>query len=159
VLESGDFFWLTYSGHGGQVSDTNSDDETDEKDETWVLYDRQLVDLELYALWGEFKPGVRIFVLSDSCHSGSVTRDIFDAAVPHVVSKGMVDDDQPRTKELPEAVEEATEKLYQEIQGSNPSSEKAVSPSSQAASPERSARGCHASSIRRGRYRDGTHRR
>ena len=30
-------------------------------------------------------------MLSDSCHSGSVAKDIFDAAVPHVVEEAMVD--------------------------------------------------------------------
>ncbi len=73
TLKSGDLFLITYSGHGGQVPDTNND-EKDRKDETWVLYDRQLVDDELYQLWGKFKTGVRILALSDSCHSGSVTR-------------------------------------------------------------------------------------
>lgn len=72
-LESGDILFVSYSGHGGQVPDLNSD-ETDELDETWVLYDRQIVDDELYALWARFKQGVRIFVLSDSCHSGTATR-------------------------------------------------------------------------------------
>jgi len=46
----------------------------DGKDETWVLYDRQLIDDELYALWAKFVPGVRIVMLSDSCHSGTVSR-------------------------------------------------------------------------------------
>lgn len=45
-------------------------------DETWVLYDRQLVDDELYKIWSKFKPLVRILVFSDSCHNGTVTRDI-----------------------------------------------------------------------------------
>src|SRR5215212_1220303 len=69
-LRAGDIFLLTYSGHGGQVRDTNGD-EDDGKDETWCLYDRQLVDDELYALWGRFEPGTRILMISDSCHSGS----------------------------------------------------------------------------------------
>src|SRR5262249_17665795 len=43
-------------------------------DETWVLYDRMLLDDELYQLWGQFQPDVRIFILSDSCHSGTVAR-------------------------------------------------------------------------------------
>src|SRR5262249_55362979 len=43
---------------------------------TWCLYDRQVVDDELYALWAHFKAGVRVFVLSDSCHSGTVTREV-----------------------------------------------------------------------------------
>lgn len=72
-LESGDILFLSYSGHGGQVPDLNSD-ETDELDETWALYDRELVDDELFALWGRFKRGVRIFMLSDSCHSGTMSK-------------------------------------------------------------------------------------
>jgi hypothetical protein len=73
LLDGGDIFFLSYSGHGGQVNDTNGD-ETDSQDETWCLYDRQLVDDELFSLWANFKPGVRIIVLSDSCHSGTVIK-------------------------------------------------------------------------------------
>lgn len=72
-LASGDLFMLTYSGHGGQLPD-KGDDEPDAQDETWCLFDGELVDDELYVLWSKFKPGVRILVFSDSCHSGSVTR-------------------------------------------------------------------------------------
>jgi hypothetical protein len=125
-LGQGDLFFLTYSGHGGQVPDTNGD-EQDATDETWVLYDRQLVDDELYDLWAGFTPGVRIFVLSDSCHSGSVTRDLFDALVPAIVAKGMVDDPAPRTKELPRDVQDATyrahERLYRQIQSEHKNGE------------------------------------
>ena len=80
-LGKDDIFLLTYSGHGGQVDDTNGD-EPDGKDETWVLYDGQLVDDELYLHYTQFKPGVRIFVLSDSCHSGTVTRAMYDEVAP-----------------------------------------------------------------------------
>jgi hypothetical protein len=73
LLQAGDTLLLTYSGHGGQTPDTSSDEE-DGKDETWVLYDRQVLDDELHALWAKFAPGVRILVLSDSCHSGTVAR-------------------------------------------------------------------------------------
>ena len=73
TLAVGDILWLTYSGHGGQMPDTNHD-EADGQDETWVLFDRQLIDDELYALFAKFKAGVRIIVLSDSCHSGTVMR-------------------------------------------------------------------------------------
>lgn len=72
-LASGDLFMLTYSGHGGQVPDLNRD-ENDLADETWCLYDRQLVDDYIYKILGAFKAGVRIIMLSDSCHSGSVAR-------------------------------------------------------------------------------------
>jgi metacaspase-1 len=70
-LQSGDIFALTYSGHGGQVPDPR---EEDGQSETWVLYDRQLVDDEIYLALARFRPGVRIVVLSDSCHSGTVIR-------------------------------------------------------------------------------------
>jgi metacaspase-1 len=72
-LAAGDLFLLSYSGHGGQVPDT-SGDEADKQDETWCLFDGQLIDDELYFELGQFAAGVRILVLSDSCHSGTVTR-------------------------------------------------------------------------------------
>jgi len=72
-LDKGDIFFLTYSGHGGVVFDWNQDEE-DLQDETWCLYDGQLIDDELYALWSKFASGVRILMLSDSCHSGTVAR-------------------------------------------------------------------------------------
>ena len=73
ALKPGDLFFLTFSGHGGQVPDTNRD-EPDRKDETWCLFDGQLIDDELYFELSRFAAGVRVLVLSDSCHSGSVTR-------------------------------------------------------------------------------------
>jgi len=72
-LKAGDLFLLSYSGHGGQVPDIHFD-ETDRMDETWCLYDGQMLDDELKQLWLKFRPGVHIIVLSDSCHSGTVTR-------------------------------------------------------------------------------------
>jgi hypothetical protein len=74
-LQSGDLFFLSYSGHGGQVPDVNGD-EADGKDETWCLYDGQLIDDELYFELSQFTAGVRVLVLSDSCHSGTVTREL-----------------------------------------------------------------------------------
>ena len=80
-LKGGDLFVLSYSGHGGQVRDA-SGDEPDKKDETWCLYDGQLIDDELYIELQQFKAGVRILVLSDSCHSGTVTRERIDPPPP-----------------------------------------------------------------------------
>ena len=74
-LQSGDLFFLSYSGHGGQVPDVTGE-EADKKDETWCLYDGQLIDDELYFAFSRFAAGVRILVLSDSCHSGTVTREV-----------------------------------------------------------------------------------
>jgi hypothetical protein len=81
TLGKDDIFLLTYSGHGGQVPDSNGD-EPDHKDETWVLFDGELVDDQLYELYTQFKPGVRVFVLSDSCHSGTVVRAMYDRTAP-----------------------------------------------------------------------------
>lgn len=74
TLVTGDLFWLSYAGHGGRIRDL-SGDESDFSDETWCLYDGHLLDDELHLLWSSFASGVRIFVVSDSCHSGTVTRD------------------------------------------------------------------------------------
>jgi metacaspase-1 len=82
-LQGGDILLLTYSGHGSQVPDQNGD-EDDGQDETWVLWDRMLVDDELKNMWARFQAGVRIFVLSDSCHSGTVSRDFYMPTSPPV---------------------------------------------------------------------------
>jgi hypothetical protein len=79
ALKTGDIFLLTYSGHGGQVPDRNSD-EPDTQDETWCLYDGELIDDEIYKALGQFGRGVRVLVFSDSCHSGTVIKVAFYAA-------------------------------------------------------------------------------
>ncbi len=120
-LESGDIFFVTYSGHGGQVPD-GDDEEADSSDETWVAYDRQIVDDELYELWGKFKPGVRIIVLSDSCHSGSVNKGITDdERVPDPVATAEKAAQQdPRFRALPRdkmiATYRKNKELYDGIQ-------------------------------------------
>jgi hypothetical protein len=70
-LKSGDFFLLTYSGHGGRIPDPEIEGK---QVDTWALYDRMIISHELYRCWGLFPAGVRIFMLSDSCHSGSMAR-------------------------------------------------------------------------------------
>jgi metacaspase-1 len=81
ALKSGDTFLLYYSGHGGQMPDINSKkivdggDEADGLDETWCLYDGELIDDILFQRWFKFKTGVKIIVISDSCHSGSVIKN------------------------------------------------------------------------------------
>jgi hypothetical protein len=72
-LKAGDVFMSTYAGHGSQVPDFNSD-EDDGADETLCLFDGMLIDDELYELWSGFADDVRIVMISDSCHSGTVSR-------------------------------------------------------------------------------------
>jgi hypothetical protein len=75
-LYEDEFFLLTYSGHGGQINDAGND-EPDGLDETWVLFDRQLIDDEMYAAWSLFRPSARVCVLSDSCSSRTMTKELF----------------------------------------------------------------------------------
>jgi len=106
-LKSGDMFFLSYSGHGGQVPDV-SGDEDDKQDETWCLYDGQLIDDELYAELSRFAAGVRILVFSDSCHSGTVTR-----ALPPMMSPSTGANGHQRPKMMPPAVAMRTYREHQ----------------------------------------------
>lgn len=80
-LKANDLLVLYYSGHGGQIPDREGE-EKDGKDETWCLYDGQFVDDELYYQLTKFKAGVRILVISDSCHSGTMTKDSYYEDLP-----------------------------------------------------------------------------
>jgi metacaspase-1 len=128
LLTAGDFFFLSYSGHGGQVKDLNGDEREDHLDETWVLYDREMIDDELYALWSGFERGVRILMLSDSCHSGTVARESWYSALgagavraPHALLP-------PRLKHIPARVQAETyrkhRRLYERVQCELPKGER-----------------------------------
>lgn len=91
-LVAGDIFLLTYSGHGGQLPDQTGMEE-DRMDETWVLWDRELLDNELYCLWSRFAPGVRIFVSSDSCHSGTVVKMLLKKQLQKKSARPLIDID------------------------------------------------------------------
>lgn len=76
-LEAGDTFLLSVSAHGGQLPDLNGDEVGDgdlPADEALLLHDFMIADDELYAHWGEFRAGVRVLLVSDTCHSGSMVR-------------------------------------------------------------------------------------
>lgn len=72
---SGDLVLITFSGHGGTIlNKKRAGSDTEVFDQTWCLFDRQLLDDELFAIFKKFKKAVRILVISDSCHSGTITR-------------------------------------------------------------------------------------
>jgi metacaspase-1 len=73
-LAADDLLLLTYSGHGASLPD-RSGDEPDQRDEAWCLHDGLLIDDEIHHRLCMFAAGVRVLVVSDSCFSGSVTRD------------------------------------------------------------------------------------
>jgi len=124
VLTRGDILFLSYSGHGGQVKDLNGDEKEDRLDETWVLYDREMIDDELYALWSEFEKGVRILMLSDSCHSGTVARQRWYGRMSERGALGEPAGDGLRMKSIPAHVQARTyrkhRRFYERIQRSLP---------------------------------------
>jgi hypothetical protein len=73
----GDTLVVTYSGHGTWVPDS-SGDEPDGRDEALCPHDitaaGPLLDDDIRGLFAARGAGVRILLISDSCHSGSVTR-------------------------------------------------------------------------------------
>jgi metacaspase-1 len=117
-LKAGDILFVSYSGHGGQVPDTNGDEE-DRKDETWCLFDRQLIDDELYALWSQFAADVRILVLSDSCHSGSAARGTLETIGVETLTAAVGSDGdvtaEPRLKVLPERLQREVYNQHQQL--------------------------------------------
>ncbi|MEL6599326.1 MAG: D-Ala-D-Ala carboxypeptidase family metallohydrolase [Pseudomonadota bacterium] len=102
-LKTGDMFLMTVSAHGGQVHDFNNDEFADDRrklDETLCLYDSQLVDDELYKLWSNFAPGVRILMIPDTCHSGTMVR----ADAPPPALSFMPQAARPRHRRMPSAM-------------------------------------------------------
>ena len=93
---SGDVVLISFSGHGTYVPDLNGD-EVDGLDEALCPYDIQtngaaFLDDEIHAIFAARKPGVRLVLIADSCHSGTVTR----AAAPDPDA-----DDVPRPRFMP----------------------------------------------------------
>jgi hypothetical protein len=82
----GDLLVSQYSGHGSYTIDTNGD-EPDGKDECICPADifskGPIIDDELSTLYSKRKPNVRLVIISDSCHSGSVSR-----FMPTIAKKG-----------------------------------------------------------------------
>lgn len=69
-LASGDLLILYISGHGGQRADANCD-EPDQLDETLCLWDGQLSDDVVWQLLCQVPPGVRVWMITDTCNSGT----------------------------------------------------------------------------------------
>lgn len=115
-LAEGSFFLLTFAGHGNRIPASNPG-ATERFDQSWCLFDDQIFDNELFALWPTFRPKVRILVISDSCYSGSVLSILLRAC-----------DDRHlppfRIRTLPLDVAEATfeqnEKRFEEIRAELP---------------------------------------
>jgi hypothetical protein len=77
----GDIAFFYYAGHGSQVPNSLAKNEHDKKDESMVPSDtwkpgvKDLRDKELALIYNEFiDKGVRLTVIMDCCHSGSLSR-------------------------------------------------------------------------------------
>lgn len=77
AARSGDDVVITFAGHGTYAPDESGDEE-DGLDEALCPYDVKtagpILDDEIHALFASRKAGVRLVLVSDSCHSGTVTR-------------------------------------------------------------------------------------
>lgn len=108
TAEPGDTLVITYSGHGTWVPDT-SGDEADGRDEGLCPYDigtsGALLDDEIHDLFQQRRKRVRILLLSDSCHSGSVTRG----------DDSDLDNQAPRARFLPPEAWMPADRLPQKI--------------------------------------------
>jgi hypothetical protein len=75
--EKGDSLVIQYSGHGSFVPDLDGD-EPDGNDECLCPYDvgtnGPITDDELHALFAHATKGVKVLMISDACHSGTLTR-------------------------------------------------------------------------------------
>jgi hypothetical protein len=81
--KSGDVIVFTNSSHGTYVTDTDGDE--DAYDEALCPYDcdrNLIVDDELRELFTNLAQGVSLTVISDSCHSGTVTRAALNENIP-----------------------------------------------------------------------------
>jgi len=80
IAKPGDLVFIFYSGHGSFLVDTNLDEPTG-MDQTWCLYDRQIIDDEFRHLWKKFDKGVNILLILDSCHSGTAFKSVKNQAL------------------------------------------------------------------------------
>lgn len=90
-----DFLFFHFSGHGAQVATRDRSQEIDGMLEVFCPYDfdwspqRMITDKQLYSIFQKIPVGTVFNWISDSCHSGDLTRDI----TPHKIT--------PRTMKPP----------------------------------------------------------
>lgn len=72
-VEENGILLITYAGHGAPIPDENND-ENDKNDEAWVTYDGFLLDDEIFESLAQIKQKIRVVLISDSCHSESMSR-------------------------------------------------------------------------------------
>lgn len=95
-LAPADLLFISFSGFGGRMPNVVGGETVDRQSLSWCLHDGQWLEPELWALLRRVPAGVRVLLVIDSSHSGTVTR----AAPPALgASTGA-----PRIKLMPTAV-------------------------------------------------------
>jgi len=85
--DRGDVLVFTNSSHGSQIPDVSGDEPTyDEVLCPYDVRDATIADDELRELFEGLGHGVRLSVISDSCHSGTVTRAALVDSIPGLSS-------------------------------------------------------------------------
>ena len=84
-VRSGDTVVLSYAGHGVQLPEALPGDETDGLDETFILhgfevrgdgFSERIRDNDISEMLGRIPSDVGVLVVADSCHSGTMTRNV-----------------------------------------------------------------------------------
>ena len=78
VREKDDEILITFSGHGTSVPDRDGD-ELNGRDEALCLYDKLVIDDEIYYILKRASDDVHITFIADNCHSGTITRSFINA--------------------------------------------------------------------------------
>jgi hypothetical protein len=90
---AGDVLVLTFSGHGTTVADSLfNKDEPDGKDEALCVHDGLLIDDDIREMLANLPKDVNLTFISDSCHSGTVTRAFLS---------NMLEDNAPKPRYMP----------------------------------------------------------
>ena len=80
-VQNGGILLITYAGHGAPIPNNpleedegDTEDTQDGYDEAWVSYDGFILDDELFECFSEIDNEIRVVLVSDSCHSESMSR-------------------------------------------------------------------------------------
>jgi hypothetical protein len=109
TCEPGDIAFLYYAGHGSQVQNSLARNEADKKDESMVPSDtwkpgvKDIRDKELAVIYNKFiDKGVKLTVIMDCCHSGSLSRGPGDPGQFRFISEANYDAKDPSQPTPPE---------------------------------------------------------
>lgn len=72
IAEYGDRVTIYFSGHGTYIEDSVYKEDAFLHDQAICLFDGLLTDNEIFNLLAQFRPGVNLILIIDSCHSGSM---------------------------------------------------------------------------------------